>query len=368
MCHALGGCPTSDRSAAHTSTADTLGELRRHLPSRFVEACDVTDKAELCQYGRTLTMDVSVVIPTRNRSALLTKTLRSALRQQDVAHEVIVVDEASTDDTLALLAGVADGRVRVIHHAVPWGLSGARNHGADEARGEWLAFLDDDDLWAPDKLIQQLRAAREARRDWVYTGAVNIDGRRIVHSRPPPPPEEVVATLPRWNAIPGGGSNVLVRRTAWLDAGPFDTRFRRGGEDWEMWIRLAKHGPPAWVRSPLIAKRVHSSNMFLDVGEIIRATKLIETLHATEADWGRMHRWLADRYLRSGRRRAALGQFARAAVRGQLRDVAFDLGVIIRRRVGYSIGSAANQSGFSDGAWTEAAAAWLGEFEGCLAS
>ena len=118
----------------------------------------------------------------------------------------------------------------------------------------------------------------------------------------------------------------------WTLAGPFDTRLRNT-EDWEMWIRLAKHGPPAWVCSPLVGYRVHNSNSSLDIAEIVRGTKLIETLHHTTADWGRLHRWLAESCLRSGQRREALGQFARAAVRGQLGGVASDLRDILRRRV-----------------------------------
>jgi glycosyltransferase involved in cell wall biosynthesis len=310
-------------------------------------------------------MDVSVIVPTRNRSALLATTLRSVFRQQDVEFEVIVVDEASTDDTPAVLAALGEARVRVIRHDAPRWLAAARNHGAAEARGEWLAFLDDDDLWAPDKLVRQLHAAQQAGRDWVYTGSVNFDGCRIVYSRPPLPPEEVVAALPRYNPIPGGGSNILGRRTTWLRAGPFDTRLR-SGEDWEMSIRLAKHGPPAWVCSPLIAKRVHPSNMSLDIAEIVRATKLIEALHNTAADWGRVHRWLAERYLRSGQRRAALGQFARAAGRGQLRGVISDLSAILQRRLGRRFGKADGQNAPSNDPWSATAAAWLRDFEGCV--
>ena len=160
-------------------------------------------------------MDVSVIVPTRNRRTLLTMTLRSVLRQRDVGFEVIVVDEGSTDDTAEFLAALDDPRVRVIRHDDALGLSAARNRGAAEARGDWLAFIDDDDLWAPDKLARQLRAAEDAGCDWVYTGAVNIEGRRIVHGRPPLPPDETVATLPRYNAIPGGASNVAWRRPTW---------------------------------------------------------------------------------------------------------------------------------------------------------
>ena len=316
-------------------------------------------------------MNVSVVVPTRNRSTLLAMTLRSVLRQQQVDLEVIVIDEASTDGTAALLAALGDSRVRVIHHDRPRGVSSARNRGAAEARGEWLAFVDDDDLWAPDKLVRQIDAAQAVGRDWAYTGSVNISDRgQVVHGRPPLCPEEVVAALPRYNAIPGGGSNVVVRRATWTLAGPFDTRLRNT-EDWEMWIRLAKHGPPAWVCSPLVGYRVHNSNSSLDIAEIVRGTKLIETLHHTTADWGRLHRWLAESCLRSGQRREALGQFARAAVRGQLGGVASDLRDILRRRVERRVRRTRGvrcigiESTFSGDPWIATAVAWLQLVEGC---
>jgi glycosyltransferase involved in cell wall biosynthesis len=305
---------------------------------------------------------VSVVVPTRNRSGLLAVTLRGVLSQHDVDLEVIVVDEASTDDTPEVLAGLGDPRVRVVRHETPRGVSTARNRGAGEARGEWVAFTDDDDLWAPDKLTRQVQAAQAADRDWSYAGSVNItDGFQIVHGLPPPPPEVVVTALPHYNAIPGGGSNVVVRRDALGRAGPFDTRLRNT-EDWEMWIRLAKAGPPAWVCSPLLAYRVHASNSSLDIAEIVRGARLIEALHQTTADWGRLHRWLAESCLRTGQRRAALGQFARAALHGQARAVAGDLTLIARRRLRWRP-SGLRPAGRSDPAWIEQAAGWLRELE-----
>ena len=310
-------------------------------------------------------MDVSVVVPTRNRCAWLAITLRSVLQQQDVDLELIVVDEASTDGTQEMLIALRDARVRVIRHEIPRGVSGARNRGAAEARGEWLAFLDDDDLWAPDKLGRQLHAAQTGGCDWVYTGAVNITGDgRVVSGRAPLAPDDVLAALPRYNAIPGGGSNVVVRRTTWLSAGPFDTRLRNT-EDWEMWIRLAKHGPPAWVCSPLLAYRVHPSNSSLDIEEIVRGTQLIETLHHTKADWGTLHRWLAESCLRKGERRAALGHFARAAAGGQLRGVASDLGRVFRRGLSRRARRGGNDPVVAHDPWVAAAAAWLRDYEGC---
>ena len=110
-------------------------------------------------------IDVSVVIPTRDRPELLALTLRSVLWQQEVELEVLVVDDGAEPGTQALLerpSGCA--RSTDAQHG-PTGVSGARNSGIAAARGNWIAFLDDDDLWAPDKLSAQLAAAnRRARR------------------------------------------------------------------------------------------------------------------------------------------------------------------------------------------------------------
>ena len=307
-------------------------------------------------------MDVSVILPTRNRSALLSMALRSVLSQRGVDFEVIVVDDASTDDTPAVLAALTNDRFRVVRHGIATGVAPARNQGAMAARGEWLAFIDDDDLWAPDKLSRQLQAADDAGADWAYAGAVVIDAEgRIMRVQRPLPPGEIVTELLHYDAVPGGGSNVVMRRVTWSEIGPFDLRVSHS-DDWEMYIRLAKHGLPACVNHPLVARRLHGSNSTLDLAETIQSTRLIETIHETTADWGKLHRWLAHSCLRAGRSQDALGQFARAAVRGQSWAVAADLSAILRRKV-FGPPKANDGRTSSQDPWIADAMGWLRDLQ-----
>jgi len=304
--------------------------------------------------------DITIVVPTRNRCAWLMMALRSVLRQRHVSLEVIVVDEASTDDTAAAIAALHDSRVRVIHHDAPTGVSTARNRGAADARGEWIGFIDDDDVWAPDKIARQIDAANRLGCEWTYTGSVNItaDG-RIMSGRPPLGPEDAVAALMHYNAIPGGGSNVILQRRTWGEVGLFETRLHNT-EDWEMWLRLAKRGLPAFVCEPLVGYRVHSFNSSLNVAEIVRGARLIEAMHQTTVDWGRLHRWMAESCLRRGQRGAAIAEFARAIAWGDIRAVLGDLAGIYRRRLGRREVSGPPVATPGD-PWISSAATWLNE-------
>src|SRR5438552_9859758 len=110
--------------------------------------------------------EVSVVIPTHNRQNLLGVTLSTVLAQQGVNLEAIIVDDGSADGTSALVAGIGDPRVHLIRHEVPLGVAQSRNEGWQTGLGEWIAFVDDDDVWAPTKLAEQLSVVRETRRLW----------------------------------------------------------------------------------------------------------------------------------------------------------------------------------------------------------
>ena len=107
-------------------------------------------------------VDVTVVIPTHNRRQLVAQAVRSVLHQEGVSLELVVVDDGSTDGTGPWLDRIAatDSRIKVVHHEQPRFISRARNAGIARASGRWVAFCDDDDLWAPDKLSSQLAALR----------------------------------------------------------------------------------------------------------------------------------------------------------------------------------------------------------------
>ena len=301
---------------------------------------------------------VSVVVPTRNRAQLLGRTLRSICEQHVVNLEVIVVDDGSTDGT-ANVASAADPRVVLVRNPKSLGVGAARNRGICAARGTWIGFCDDDDLWAPEKLASQISAAKEAGASWVYTGDVNVDdGLRILSGAPPPDPEEVMATLRRRNPLASGGSNVLVRADVLATTGGFDPGLRRT-EDWDLWLRLARTGPPAWVRRPLVAYRFHSMNVADDVRSMIAEPRRLARKYGIRVDLAAMHRRAAWTALRGGRRGEAIRHYVQAIARGDLRSLARIGLALVHPGVG-------NDAFFGwlrrDPEWVAAAECWLSVF------
>jgi glycosyltransferase involved in cell wall biosynthesis len=264
---------------------------------------------------------VSVVVPTLGRP-LLALALRSALGQRGVDLEVIVVDDGSGGRPRPLLERIGDPRVRMLGHDRRRGIAAARNTGVAEAHGAWVAFLDDDDLWAPDKLARQLDRAQAEGRDWVYAGAVGVDDRhRVLHVEPSIGPEEVVRRLPRRNVVPAGSSNVAVRAAALAAAGPFDTGLH-STEDWDLFIRLARRGPPAAEPAPLVAVRVHQQQSSLETSKLLEDLDVLERRYGVRLDRPAIHRGAAWACLRAGRRREALVGYLHAARAGDPGSVA----------------------------------------------
>jgi glycosyltransferase involved in cell wall biosynthesis len=202
-------------------------------------------------------MTVSVVIPTYNRAVIIGEAIESVLGQSVAPHEIIVVDDGSTDDTATRLERWGS-RINVVHQT-NGGVSAARNAGVARATGTWIAFLDSDDVWLPGWLAQITRHASDSRVG-VHVGDHLFEGpgyaRRLFEIRGFDFPAEKASLVERPLAHVTSGicpSSVACRRD-WLRAtGGFDTRYRMF-EDLDLFCRLALIGP--WLFSPLVASRV----------------------------------------------------------------------------------------------------------------
>lgn len=283
--------------------------------------------------------EVSVVIPTRSRWHLLsTAALPSALEQEDVAVEVIVVDDGSQDDTRARLAEVGDPRLVVIRHETSRGVSVARNAGIRAARGRWVSFLDDDDLWSPRKLRSQIDSADAAGAVFAYSAGGGLGpGREFLFAVDPPDPETVTRELLRWNVIWCGCSNVLARAEVVDDLGGFDERLVQLA-DWDLWIRLALAGRAAATKEILVGYVMHDESMLLtDTRDVLpemdyfaEKHQAAAREHGVELDRALFLRWVARGHRRAGRRRQAAHTYLRAA-----RDF-HDLGALPRALLSFA--------------------------------
>lgn len=206
---------------------------------------------------------VSVVIPAKNAAAYIGETIASALAQADVT-EVIVVDDGSTDDTVAIVHAIGDPRLRLMMNQAS-GVSAARNLGARNARGGWLMFLDADDRLRPDAVTTLLTAAATAPQAVLVYGDYNtIDsdghtiGRRGLLKGRRKPAGNVLERLASGNFIVNGGI-MLVRADVFRATGGFDVSLRYC-EDWHCWCRLAATGEFAYVPKLLLDYRLHTAN------------------------------------------------------------------------------------------------------------
>jgi glycosyltransferase involved in cell wall biosynthesis len=247
--------------------------------------------------------------------------LATVLAQREVEVEVFVVDEASDDGTADFVRGLADPRMTLIRHDTPKGVASARNAGLARARATWVAFLDDDDLWAPTKLAQQLDAAARAGASWVCAGEVIVDeALRIVSGKRPPCGHDLPQLL-SYNTIPGGGSGAMVSTELARSIGGFDTVLSILA-DWDMWIRLWLKAQPAFVMQPVVGYVRHQGSMSLLNQGFIRELEWIIAKHernrrprAVDVDRFRWMQWAAQMHVRSGNRSQAVQAYVQLALR-----------------------------------------------------
>lgn len=205
---------------------------------------------------------VSIVIPTYNRADMILTALESVLAQTFSDWEAIIVDDGSQDDTRAVVSAVKDERVRYIFQANK-GLPGARNTGIRASTGEYVAFLDSDDAFLPDKLAWQVpRLDAEPDLCLVAGGYIEVDATLQPIRELRPWEKYPHMDLPAWvRACLFCPGSPLTRRS-WLErAGLFDESMRYV-EDWDLWLRMASLGcRMAWLEQPVYLYRIHASNM-----------------------------------------------------------------------------------------------------------
>jgi glycosyltransferase involved in cell wall biosynthesis len=203
---------------------------------------------------------IAVVIPMYNGATHLRKAIESVLAQTMPPQEIILIDDGSRDDSLAIAQSYPGLRVISQKNA---GVSATRNRGVSMTSAAWIAFLDQDDYWAPNKLERQIETIRASPEiDVCVVGKRNVaqvgttDEYRILEADYPPPSQKVASELYRRLRFPP--SCVLIRRTALLEVGGF-VPVATPCEDWDLWLRMEQAGAIfASCREPLTFYRCHT--------------------------------------------------------------------------------------------------------------
>lgn len=235
-------------------------------------------------------MKVSVVIPAYNAAVFLPRCLKSVFAQTMKPEELIVVDDGSTDNSAHI---AMDSGARVVSR-VNGGLSAARNTGIQNASSDWIALLDADDMWAPEKLERQVARIRP-ETVLVYTGIRVFDDTGVRFQSPAMDAARARKVLRYRNPITP--STALVKREMVLQHGGFREDIR-ACEDWEMWVRLQRLGQFEAVSDPLTDYYVYPNSMSANPEKMLTALEqIIDT--TLVADLSGLDRWAWKQRIRA---------------------------------------------------------------------
>ncbi|HQZ82453.1 MAG TPA: glycosyltransferase family A protein [Pyrinomonadaceae bacterium] len=259
-----------------------------------------------------MTEKVSVIIPTYNYGRFIGEAIESVLAQTCPPAEIIVVDDGSTDGTAEVVAAFGD-RVRYIRQENS-GVSAARNRGVASSSGEFIAFLDADDIWEPTKLEKQLAKFAEDRGiGLVHCGMREFDSETgaTIATHLDGLEGSVWRELILWEGptIIGPGGTIVVSRQALDEVGGFDTRLKNG-EDWEFCVRVARRFKVGFVPALLVDYRSHGTNATNNIAEMERSTLIAWNEVFTDGgtdlrplrrrSFGRLHKVLAGSFRQNG--------------------------------------------------------------------
>jgi hypothetical protein len=252
----------------------------------------------------------------------------------------------------------------------------ARNEAIAKANGAWVAFLDDDDLWAPNKLRRQLDAVEQTGAVWcfcdIYLVSPALDAVRVDVTRDA---ASTLAQLLEHNVVQAGNSTVLVRSDVLTSVGGYDETFN---SPWDLWIRLAQVGPPAIVAEPLAAYRRHVNTFIAGNKEraLAEAHRLAEKHHELSAQYGKafdidtLAAWLDSERGRSLRAAAlAAERSGKRAHALRLQGAAFaqtrsrrDLRTLVGLLVGTDVRRLLRRDETNDGTSRESLPRWLVDY------
>jgi glycosyltransferase involved in cell wall biosynthesis len=232
---------------------------------------------------------ISVIIPTMNRASCLMAAVGSVCRQTRPAHEILVIDDGSTDDTRDIVSAAFPG-VRY-HYQENGGVSYARNAGIRLATGDWIALLDSDDRWHHHKLERQARALQENPAYAIcHTDEIWIrNGKRVnpMHKHAKKGGHIFRHGLPRCAISP---SSVLISKQLLEDVGKFDERLP-ACEDYDLWLRLCARYPVLYLEEPLTIKYGGHADQLsrrywgMDRFRVYALQKVIRSGELSSADW-----------------------------------------------------------------------------------
>jgi len=241
---------------------------------------------------------VSVILPTYNRAYILSRAIQSVLNQTYSNFELIVIDDASTDNTERVVLGFKDSRIRYIRHEENKGGAAARNTGIRYAEGDLIAFQDSDDEWLPPKLEKQVGILQEASAEVgvVYSGfwkigtnkRVYIPSANIIHKE-----GNVHVDLLKNNFV--GTPAAVIRRECFEKAGAFDERLPRL-QDWDLFIRVSRFYEFRYIDEPLLISYLTHDSISTKPEALIKALELILDKHLE--DFRRHKRSLAHQQYR----------------------------------------------------------------------
>ncbi|MGG6269755.1 glycosyltransferase family 2 protein [Leptolyngbya sp. AN03gr2] len=208
---------------------------------------------------------ISVIIPAYNAEKMIRETIESVLNQTFGNFEIVVVDDGATDKTVEVVQSIPDSRIKVFSYS-NGGLPTARNRGIEVSKGEYLTFLDADDLWTPDKLERQWQALEdhpEAGFAYSWTNFIDKDGKLLYRGTRYGNDTNIYHKLLVRNCLESG-SNILVRRSAIEQIPHFDPDFPKAA-DWDFYIRLAAQFKSVCVPDYQIHYRIHEGSSSFNI-------------------------------------------------------------------------------------------------------